>query len=69
MDEEEEGEDEEEEDEEQPTRMSMLPDIKRPGSQGIKPIALIGQRQKDRLEELKKMEAEKKLVNELHAQL
>jgi hypothetical protein len=32
MDEEEEGEDEEEEDEEQPTRMSMLPDIKRPGS-------------------------------------
>ena len=71
QDEEEEGEEEEEEDEEeeQPTRMSMLPDIKRPGSQGIKPLAMIGQRQKDRLEELKKMEAEKKLVNDLHLQL
>jgi hypothetical protein len=43
----------------------MLPNIKRPGSQGIKPIEIIGLRQKEKLEELKKMEMEKKLVKEL----
>jgi len=45
----------------------MLPDIKRPGSQGIKPLAIIGQRQKERLEELSKLEAEKNLAKEMHA--